>query len=278
MAGGRGTAGRVSVRSARPPNFLVAGVQKSGTSFLCSILARHPSVFHTTPKEPMFFQRDDITTEGFASYLQAFYGTAGDQPRVGEGSTIYFQWPQALGNIRRWLGPDIDVIVSLRHPTDHAVSFYLHNLRKGRLRGDERIVDVGSDVRLSPVLTSLYASHIERWLDAYGVRLKFVLFDDLLESATAFVEQATRFLGIASLGSIADKAVNRGYPLAWEDNVLTLVGETSGLARTPRFTKAELEDLHARFLVDINRCERLLGRALTPWKTLPDFTRRETRW
>jgi len=162
------------MRMARQPNFLVAGAQKSGTSYLCSILARHPAVFHTTPKEPMFFQQENVTEASFASYLSSFYRDAANQPRVGEGSTIYFQWPHALQNIRRWLGPRIEIIVSLRQPTDRAVSFYLHNLRKGRIRGDERIADVGSDVRLSPVLTSLYAPHIERWLEAYGPRMQFL--------------------------------------------------------------------------------------------------------
>ena len=266
------------MRMARQPNFLVAGAQKSGTSYLCSILARHPAVFHTTPKEPMFFQQENVTEASFASYLSSFYRDAANQPRVGEGSTIYFQWPHALQNIRRWLGPRIEIIVSLRQPTDRAVSFYLHNLRKGRIRGDERIADVGSDVRLSPVLTSLYAPHIERWLEAYGPRMQFLLFDDLLESPTAFIAQATQFLGIESLGPIADKAVNRGYPLAWEGDVLTLHGATKGLARIPKFTRSELEDLHARFLADIDRSERLIGRSLARWKTLPEFTAREARW
>jgi hypothetical protein len=135
------------MRTARQPNFLVAGAQKSGTSYLCSILARHPAVFHTAPKEPMFFQQENVTEASFASYLASFYRDAANQPRVGEGSTIYFQWPHALHNIRRWLGPQVEIIVSLRQPTDRAVSFYLHNLRKGRIRGDERIADVGSFCR-----------------------------------------------------------------------------------------------------------------------------------
>ena len=36
------------------PNFLVIGAQKCGTTALCAVLGRHPDVFMTEPKEPLF--------------------------------------------------------------------------------------------------------------------------------------------------------------------------------------------------------------------------------
>ena len=38
-------------------NFLVGGAQKSGTTFLHSLLRLHPKIWMTTPKEPHFWDR-----------------------------------------------------------------------------------------------------------------------------------------------------------------------------------------------------------------------------
>lgn len=262
----------------RRPNFLVAGAQKSGTSYLCAALARHDAVFHTDPKEPLFFQRADVTAVSFERYLARFYSGAADQPRVGEGSTVYFQWPRALENIKAHLGDDLQVIISLRHPTDRAVSFYLHNLRKGRITGSERICDIGDDIRMSPVLSSRYASHLERWFEAYGDKVMILRFDDLLASPTDFVARATSFLGIEPMGEVNRKAVNKGYGLAWREGCLTLDAPVEPGQVAPSFSMSELEDLHALFMDDIDRTQALLGVSLDGWKSMPEFTARQAGW
>ena len=259
------------------PNFLVVGAQKCGTSYLCAVLARHASVFHTNPKEPLFFQRPDVTPESFDHYLAKFFSTAGKQPAVGEGSTVYFQWPDALENIRTYLGDALRIFICLRHPTDRAVSFYLHNLRKGRIDGSERICDVGGDARMSPVLSSMYAPHLQRWFEAYGERVKVLLFDELLASPTAFITKATDFLGIQPMGEIHTKAVNKGFSLEWQDGRLTLeVADPS--VQPPSFSMSELEDLHALFQDDIQATEALLGIPLDKWKKMPAFTAKQNGW
>lgn len=262
----------------RRPNFLVAGAQKCGTSYLCAALARHSDVFHSEPKEPLFFQKADVNADNFVNYLQTYFSDALDQPRVGEGSTVYFQWPNALENIRKCLGSEVKIMISLRHPTDRAVSFYLHNLRKGRLIGTERICDTGTDVRSSPVLSSMYASHLERWLEVYGEQVKILRFDDLLAAPTRFVEQATSFLGLSAPSAISEAAVNRGFGLVWKDGRLTL--DTAGPSDelTPSFSMSELEDLHALFIDDVEKTEALLGVSLATWKKMPDFTAKQSGW
>lgn len=256
---------------ARRPNFLVIGAQKCGTSYLCAALSRHPSVFHTDPKEPLFFQRGDVSPTSFGDYLDRFFAGAGDQPAVGEGSTVYLQWPNALRNIRCHLGDDLKLIVCLRHPTDRAVSFYLHNLRKGRFAGDEPIAAAGNDLRTSPALSSRYAPHLERWLEAYPGKLEVILFDTLLEDPAAFVGQATDFLGIPPAGRIPATAVNKGFDLEWRNDCLTLAQTPDGTV-APAFSRGELEDLHARFQDDIAATEALTGLDLSAWRRFPQFT------
>jgi hypothetical protein len=285
MAGGIRTAsagkrnGRGLEEGMRKPNFLVIGAQKSGTTYLCAALARHPEVFHSTPKELLFFQRRDVTPESFDAYLREHFAAAGEQRWVGEGSAVYLQWPGALRNVRRCLGDELAIFVCLRQPTDRAVSFYLHNLRKGRLKGDERIADIDDDIRISPLKTSFYADHIGRWLDAYGDRIRFLLFDDLVSAPERFVRDATDHLGIEPLGAqIKDDAVNRGFELEWNAGALTVAGEMPAGTVRPRFTLAELEDVHARFQDDIARTSALIGRSLAHWRQMPEFTAKQANF
>lgn len=256
---------------------MVIGAQKSGTTYLCAALTRHRDVFHSDPKELLFFQRKDIDDDAFAQYLENF-AKAQEQRWVGEGSAVYLQWPLALENARRYLGDELKIFICLRQPTDRAVSFYLHNLRKGRFDGSERIDQVGADVRLSPVLTSYYGEHIHRWLDVYGDNVHFLLFDDLVESPESFVRQATDFLDIAPLKVVRENAVNRGYTLAWDGESLTVDGVLPDTVQRPRFSRAQLEDLQAQFLVDIDRTAALIGQSLNHWKQLPEFTAKQANF
>lgn len=42
------------------PDFCVVGAMKSGTTTLCAILDEHPDIYISKPKEPLFFDRDDV--------------------------------------------------------------------------------------------------------------------------------------------------------------------------------------------------------------------------
>jgi len=72
------------------PNYLVIGAQKSATSSVCDLLAGHPEVFMTDPKEPYFFSHDEVWSKGLGWYESLFEGADGC-PAVGEGSTTYTQ-------------------------------------------------------------------------------------------------------------------------------------------------------------------------------------------
>ncbi|WP_167285253.1 sulfotransferase domain-containing protein [Marilutibacter alkalisoli] len=264
--------------SIRKPNFMIIGAQKCGTTYLCAALSRHPQVFHSDPKELLFFQRKDVSAETFDDYLSNNFTAAGDQPLVGEGSTVYFQWPNALPNIKKYLGTDLKMIVCLRHPTDRAVSFYLHNYRKKRLTGAEVLTHSLGDVRVSPVTSSLYAKHIERWLEEYGDNMHFMLFDTLVESPTAFVGEACDYLGIPNVCQLRDKPVNRGFELCWDGDSLVAMNEQGERLEGVGFSRQELEDLHASFSDDVEQTERLIGRSLATWKQLPTFLDKQKNW
>ena len=265
------------IEELKKPNVLIVGVQKAGTTFLCAKLADHQQVFFSNPKELLFFQKNNLTQKDFYHYINENFSEANNERYIAEGSTVYLQWPNALANIQNYLDKNLKIIVCLRHPTDRALSFHLHNYKKGRFKGHEDILKTGKNINLSPTLSSMYSEHIERWLDVYGENMTFILFDDLLKSPTKFVKQATDFLGLKPLQNISEQAVNKGYSLIWKNDKLTLNLPEQNRP-LPTFEKSQLEQLHELFLKDIEKTEKLIGQSLCHWKNMPEFTAKQKSW
>lgn len=260
------------------PNFLIVGVQKAGTTYLSGKLRNHKDVFVSDPKEILFFQKNNLQQEDFDRYLEKYFSSVKEEKFINESSAIYLQWPNALENIQKFLETDIKIIICLRQPTDRAISFYLHNYKKGRFNGNESILTVGEDIRLSPVKSSFYASYIEKCLNIFGQdKVSFQLFDDLLRSPADFVKQATDFLDIEPLESISEKAVNKGFELIWKNDSLTLDKGIEGKP-IPRFDLETLSQLHAIFFEDIDKTAKLVERDLSHWKKMPEFTDKQKNW
>lgn len=257
----------------RAPNFFILGAQKSGTTYLARELAEHPDVFFSDPKEPLLFSKTEVDRTHFENYLATHFSGAGDQKWVGEGSTTYLQWPIALERMQTYIQGDPRFIVCLRNPTEKAVSFFIHNWRRGRYRAGVRIGDTLSlPLTLSPLATSVYAESIARWLGAYPREsFCFIKFDLLQQDPAAFVRTATDFLGIAPPKTVARRQVNAGFRLAWKGDTLVIDDPDAPAENRPEFSRRELMDLHAGMLGDIDRTEALTGLDLSPWRAFPAF-------
>jgi len=254
------------------PNFLVAGAQKAGTTYLCDKLSRHPDIFITAQKEPLFFQRR-FSKDGYGQYLSTHFSAVRNETWIGEGSTTYFQAPLALKNIARVLSPDLKVIICLRQPTEKAVSAYLHNWRRGRYPTPVSILDAPAIAHgLAPRLSSLYYDHVCRWLSVFPRhQIEFLLFDKLRDDPAAFVSQALDFLGVEGAVEADREPINKGSDIVWDGDVLTV--RKPGRTWRPIIRKAELLQLHESYFQDIDLLEGLLQLGISHWKEFPTFTR-----
>jgi hypothetical protein len=256
------------------PNFMVIGVQKAGTTYLCKALLTHPDIFIPPSKELFFFTKKGVTKQDYVEYLENHFKCTHGKKYVGEGSTTYFQWPYALSNIASFIGSNIKFIVCLRQPTEKAVSFYIHNWRRERYKLGVSILKVGQqDARLSPTESSKYADSLRRWLEIYNRdQLKILLFDLLQKDPIAFVQEATDYLGVSPVEKVKKEAVNVGLPLVWDGEDLTIAPSKVIPGQIyPRFPKKELQILHSRFLQDIDETSELLDIDLSSWKEFPQF-------
>jgi hypothetical protein len=108
-----------------PPDFVIAGAPKSGTTALYEYLSRHPEIFMPRIKEPKYFCSDLKTTDGvytLTEYRQLF-AAAPAHCLTGDASALYMYSKVAIERIME-NNPRTKVIVMLRHPVEAAHSLY----------------------------------------------------------------------------------------------------------------------------------------------------------
>jgi hypothetical protein len=189
-------------------NFLIAGVQKGGTSALFGYLHEIAGVQMSSIKEPHFFDDDTIdwSTPDYALYHRHF--AASDAVHVGEATPNYIYWPNALERIRRY-NPDMKLVFLFRNPVLRAWSAWRMQfarrqetkpfawcIRKGRSRVAES--------RDPPGFHRIY-SYVERGFYGRQMEHVFRLFDrsqvlvlrsgELRNQADRTVRRVCRFIG-----------------------------------------------------------------------------------
>jgi hypothetical protein len=113
-----------------PPDFVIAGAPKCGTTALFTYLSGHPEIFIPRIKEPKFFCPDLKTTGGvytLAEYRQLF-AAAPAHCLTGDASVLYMYSKVAIQRIME-NNPRTKVIVMLRYPVEAAHSLYASRWR-----------------------------------------------------------------------------------------------------------------------------------------------------
>jgi hypothetical protein len=252
------------------PNLFVVGTHKAGTTFLCDMLADHPDIRFTRPKEPFFFNRDDVNAQGYRRYLEEFFSKDDIKKKrarfFAEGSTAYFQSRVALDNMIRLVEGRFKAIAVMRQPVAKCLSYYMHHLRRGRFDASQQLLD------RSIVRTGMYAKSAERWIAALGFERFFPMkYDTLVQSPMDFVNSAVRFIAAEPLDDVPNVRVNAGFRIVREgDYLIPVMKDYAG--EKPRFLMSDVVALQEGFTKDIKRTQDVTGLDLTRWLELPEFT------
>lgn len=112
-------------------SFLVAGVQKGGTTALFSYLAQHPELQAPPTKELHVFDDDDWSDAAppFDRLHQA-YPVEDDRLRF-EATPVTIYWPNALERVRRYR-TDMRLIFLFRDPVERAFSHWRMEFARGK--------------------------------------------------------------------------------------------------------------------------------------------------
>jgi hypothetical protein len=241
-------------------SFIVAGVQKAGTTALDLYLREHPELcLPRKKKELHFFDNDRFFAVEPVDY--AFYHRAFDprppQRLLGEVTPAYMHWPTAAERIARY-NPAMQLILVLRNPITRAFSHWnmSRQLKREPLGFFDALKAEPDRVRtMPPVLAKrhtyvdrgFYARQLER-LWRYIPREQTIAFksEELLASPATALTRIANFLAIAPFAPVAEKIVQaRDYD-------------------TP-MTEEEKQFLIGVFTPEIRELERLLGWDCSAW-------------
>ena len=190
------------------PDFIIIGAMKAATSAIYEYLMQHPRVIRRMPKELHFFTLN--YDRGLDWYLSQFNVAEKKRDRsllIGEASPSYLTSKEAPKLIYQLL-PDVKIIVSLRNPTERAISHYYHQLN--RVKDEVRPVEVafssheiensaaipGSKTN-SYLQLGRYAPQLQHWLAVFPPEQLLVLNYHQLESnSERFIKKIFNFLDL----------------------------------------------------------------------------------
>lgn len=215
--------------------FLVAGVQKGGTSALFEYLREVPGLELPAVKEAHHFDDEtgvDWSRPDHGAYHALF---AGDGRLCGEATPIYLYWPDSLERIRAY-NPAMRLILLFRDPVERAWSHWKMEWARGAetepfawciREGRERVLTdararAGHHRVYSYVERGFYGRQLERLLGLFPRdQLLLLRSDDLRREPASVIARICDFLRVAPPpGPILRKSVHRARQMEYP-SVLT---------------------------------------------------------
>lgn len=190
--------------------FLVAGVQKAGTSALHDYLSEVPGLQLPPSKELHFFDDERTVNWSAPDYRPLHDHFVADDRLRGEATPITLYWPRALERVAAY-NPAMRLILLFRDPVGRAFSHwqmeyargaermpFAQVIREGRARMAGASPVPGFDRVASYVERGFYGRQLARALRLFGRDRILCLAQDTLErEPDAIVAQICGFLGVA---------------------------------------------------------------------------------
>ena len=202
--------------------FIIAGVQKGGTTALFDYLGEAPEFSLSRVKEVHFF--DDETQDWARPDYDAYHANFAPfdgRPR-GEATPIYLYWPGSLERVAAY-NPAMRLIVMLRDPVERAWSHWKMEYARGVetrpfawcvREGRQRLFDAepwGFHREISYVERGFYGEQMARLYDLFLPDQVLVLrSDDLRREPAAKISQVRNFLGLPDAAAPAAREVHVG--------------------------------------------------------------------
>lgn len=199
----------------KPPNFLIIGAAKAGTTSLYHYLKQHPQIYMSPLKEPRFFalENEDLNFQNpdnginvnsvteFSDYCRLFEDVT-NEIAIGEASPLYLYSPKAVECISHYI-PDAKLIAILRNPVDRAYSCYKHLIALDPLSFENALRE--EDNRINQNWAHLwhyrqggyYYKQLKRYFEKFDrAQIKIFLFDDFKNNPVIILQDLFLFLEV----------------------------------------------------------------------------------
>lgn len=248
----------------RVPHFIIGGAPRSGTTFLCHLLDRHPGIYLAKPfiPEPKVFMRPELPGDGYLDRYRALFADAGEGMLLGEKTSYYLESESVCQCIHDTL-PNVRMLFLVREPVDRAYSNYLWSRKNGieTLSFEEAVRLEGRRADPMPPEKSYarpfdylsrgdYARLAANYYDRLGrERVRFFLYEDIGIRLGKLLEEIQEFLDIDATAlepvnpELVNSARETGPPLA--DDIR--------------------RELRERMLPSVRRFAELSGLDISPW-------------
>jgi hypothetical protein len=185
-----------------PPDFVIFGAQKSGTTWWFRLIEQHPGVVQPAHQRPElhFFDRlwgEWPTDEALGRYHRYFPRPQGKL--IGEKTPEYLSCPWAPPMVKQ-AAPDARAIVLLRDPVARYISGLSHYDRGGLIEEEEGLERPFGDrlrVVTDAISRGMYATQLEWLLEAYPAdRLLVLQYERCAADAPSQLARTYAFLGL----------------------------------------------------------------------------------
>jgi hypothetical protein len=245
-----------------PPDVLVIGTKRGGTTSLAAYLYEHPRVLPPVPARlaPKGVRAFDEHPDRGAWWYRSFFPTVlsraqGDR-LAAESTANYFFHHEQAGRAAA-IAPTARAVVLLRDPVERAWSHWRERTRRGAETlsfedalavEPERLASAPPAARANVAYRAqgCYADLLPDWQEAFGDRLLVLFAEDLYRDPSATYAQVLTFLGL--------EPMHLERYEAWNHQPTTDPMDPT--------TRASLRAFYAPF---DDRLEGMLGRAL-PWR------------
>jgi Sulfotransferase domain len=203
-----------------PPDFVIPGAPRTGTTFMYDYLAQHPQIYMSPIKEPNHFATDldsgsyldSLTFLRDKTRYDDMYDAARPDQLTGEASTWYLYSRQAAANLKA-NNPATRAVIMLREPVSMLHSLHLRRVYGGSedLKSFEDALAAEPDrragKRIPPKARNVkalfyrdvgsYAAQVRRYYDELGRDQVLVLiFEEFRKDPAAAYRSVLEFLGV----------------------------------------------------------------------------------
>jgi len=293
------------------PGFIVAGSAKCGTTSVFHYASQHPDIY-LPRKESFFFissvhssanRADPLYRRRVISSLNDYKSLFADcsaEKVVGEIATGYlYYYKYAIPEIKQVLG-DPGIVIILRNPVERAYSGYAHLLKSrvtnksfgDQLRREKYYQQNNYDFMWYLIDLGFYSQQVKAYIENFS-NVKIMLFDDLKNNATTFMQDFFEFVGVDSAftpdtsiryntsGIPSDKLHNR---FLYQKNIKGFLRRSAkllfsdksykhiriflrdrSLEKTPELPAALYSELLLLYKDDIHLLQGLVDKDLTSW-------------